>query len=48
MHVFSDHTLAAFLGYLEGRYTIRPAANPTVILSRATLPYRTVLVLPGY
>lgn len=48
MHVFSDQTLESFLGYLQGRYTIKPSATPTVILSRATLPFRTVLVLPGY
>lgn len=48
MHIFSQATLARFLGYLEGRWTIAHSDTPALMLSRATLPYRQVLVLPGH
>ncbi len=48
MHMFGPYSLARFLGYLEDKYRVRRADTPTVVLSRNTLPFRTVLVLPGY
>jgi L-ascorbate metabolism protein UlaG (beta-lactamase superfamily) len=47
MHIFSEHTLARFLALVGGHYEIVFAESPSVTLSRATLPYRKVLVLPG-
>lgn len=47
MHWFSQSRLAQFLARLEGTYTVRTLGTADVTLSRATLPHRTVLVLPG-
>jgi len=47
MHYFSPFTLARFLDLVRDRYDIVISETPTVTLSRATLPYRQVLVLPG-
>ena len=47
MHWFSQSRLAQFLARLEGTYTVRTIGSADVTLSRATLPHRTVLVLPG-
>ena len=48
MHYFGAATLARFLDLLRDRWEIRTSDTPTVLLSRATLPHRQVLVLPGY
>ena len=48
MHYFGQTTLARFLDLLRERYDIRTSDTPTVTLSRATLPTRQVLVLPGH
>lgn len=47
MHVFSEQRLAQFLALIEERYPVEWSASPTVLLSRATLPQRGTLVLPG-
>jgi L-ascorbate metabolism protein UlaG (beta-lactamase superfamily) len=47
MHYFSAYTLAGFLELMRGRYQVVVKEEPTVVLTRATLPYRQVLVLPG-
>ena len=47
MHYFDASTLRRFLLLMKGRYKIDVREEPTVVLSRLTLPYRTVLVLPG-
>jgi L-ascorbate metabolism protein UlaG (beta-lactamase superfamily) len=47
MHYFSPFTLARFLDLVRSRYDVMISKTPTVTLSRATLPYREVLVLPG-
>jgi len=47
MHYFSAYTLAGFLELMRGRYEIVVKEEPTVVLTRTTLPYRQVLVLPG-
>jgi L-ascorbate metabolism protein UlaG (beta-lactamase superfamily) len=47
MHVFSEQRLAQFLALIEERYPVEWSAGPTTLLSRATLPQRGTLVLPG-
>jgi L-ascorbate metabolism protein UlaG (beta-lactamase superfamily) len=47
MHYFGAATLGRFLARLEGRWQVVTGENPTVSFSRATLPWRQVLVLPG-
>lgn len=47
MHYFGPSTLARFLDLLRDRYDVRTSDDPTVVLSRATLPQKQVLVLPG-
>ena len=49
MHYFGAHTLARFLDMIRGRgrYEVVMSDTPTVTLSRATLPFGKVLVLPG-
>jgi L-ascorbate metabolism protein UlaG (beta-lactamase superfamily) len=46
MHWFGERTLGRFLTVLEGTWAIDRAASPVLVLSRATLPYRRVIVLP--
>lgn len=47
MHYFSAHTLARFLDLIRDRYDVEIREEPTLVLTRATLPYRRVVVLPG-
>ena len=47
MHYFGPSTLNRFLSLIGDRYEVEVAELPTVVLSRPTLPYRKVLVLPG-
>ena len=47
MHYFGPSTLSRFLSLIGDRYEVEVADVPTVVLSRHTLPYRKVLVLPG-
>ncbi len=47
MHYFNPSTLARFLTLLGDRYERVFSEAPTITLSRQTLPYRKVLVLPG-
>jgi L-ascorbate metabolism protein UlaG (beta-lactamase superfamily) len=47
MHYFSTYTLAGFLELVRGRYEVVVEEEPTIVLTRTTLPYRQVLVLPG-
>lgn len=47
MHYFGPSTLNRFLSLIGDRYEVEVAEVPTVVLSRPTLPYRKVLVLPG-
>jgi L-ascorbate metabolism protein UlaG (beta-lactamase superfamily) len=47
MHYFGPSTLHRFLDLIGDRYEVEIASTPTVVLSRQTLPYRKVLVLPG-
>ena len=47
MHYFGPSTLNRFLSLIVDRYEVKVADLPTVVLSRPTLPYRKVLVLPG-
>jgi L-ascorbate metabolism protein UlaG (beta-lactamase superfamily) len=48
MHVFSEATLDKFLARAAEFYTVRRAAEPAIVLSRAGLPaIPEVLVLPG-
>jgi L-ascorbate metabolism protein UlaG (beta-lactamase superfamily) len=46
MHYFSAQRLAGFLARFEG-WEVRTGESARVVLSRLTLPYRQVLVLPG-
>jgi L-ascorbate metabolism protein UlaG (beta-lactamase superfamily) len=47
MHYFGPSTLHRFLSLIGDRYEVEVAQVPIVTLSRPTLPYRKVLVLPG-
>ena len=47
MHYFGPSTLSRFIDLIGDRYEVEIADEPTVVLSRHTLPYRKVLVLPG-
>jgi len=47
MHYFSSFTLSRFLDLMRERYEVVIKEEPTITLTRATLPYRQVLVLPG-
>jgi L-ascorbate metabolism protein UlaG (beta-lactamase superfamily) len=47
MHYFGVATLQRFLALVGDNYEVEIADVPSVVLSRHTLPYRKVLVLPG-
>ena len=47
MHYFGPSTLNRFLSLIGDRYEVELMQLPVVALSRPTLPYRKVLVLPG-
>lgn len=47
MHYFAAGSLERFLFLIESRYDPVFMEEPSVVLSRLTLPYRKVLVLPG-
>jgi L-ascorbate metabolism protein UlaG (beta-lactamase superfamily) len=47
MHYFGPSTLSRFIDLVGDSYEVEIVATPTVVLSRHTLPYRKVLVLPG-
>ncbi len=48
MHYFSSFTLSRFLDVARPDYEVKIATEPTVVLSRATLPSKPqILVLPG-
>jgi L-ascorbate metabolism protein UlaG (beta-lactamase superfamily) len=47
MHYFSAFTLTRFLDLMRERYEVVVKQEPTIVLTRATLPYRQLLVLPG-
>ncbi|MGQ9371005.1 MBL fold metallo-hydrolase [Azospirillum sp. ST 5-10] len=47
MHWFSEDRLARFLAAMEPDYAVAVRDTPTEVFSRATLPRRTVVVLPG-
>ncbi len=49
MHYFRPETLARFVNGLSGSFAVDYQADPTVVLSAATLPERPkLIVLPGY
>jgi L-ascorbate metabolism protein UlaG (beta-lactamase superfamily) len=48
MHYFGSSTLRRFVSLIGDRYEVEIAEVPTVVLSRPTLPYRKILVLPGF
>ncbi len=47
MHFFSEVTRERFVALFAGRYPTRRSESPTVIYSRANLPDRELIVLPG-
>ena len=47
MHYFSPYTLAGLLERMRGRYEVVIKDEPTITLTRATLPWRQIVVLPG-
>ena len=47
MHYFSVYTLTGFVDLMRERYEVVIKEEPTVTLSRASLPWRQLLVLPG-
>lgn len=49
MHYFGSGSLDAFLAKMREKFEIKISEVPTIVLSRATLPKKTqVLVLPGF
>lgn len=48
MHFFSEVTLERFAALFAARYPVKRSESSTVILSRANLPDRQLLLLPGY
>lgn len=48
MHFFSRENLERFAERLASQYPIKRSDSPTVIFSRATLPDRQLLILPGH
>jgi L-ascorbate metabolism protein UlaG (beta-lactamase superfamily) len=47
MHYFNSATLGGFLQRMGNRYEVQTAESETVTLSRQTLPWRRILILPG-
>lgn len=47
MHYFGSAVLARFLELVEGEYELMMSETSTLVLSRASLPQRRVVVLPG-
>ena len=47
MHYFGAHTLERFLVMLSEDYEVDVRQTPDIVLSRATLPHRKAIVLPG-
>lgn len=48
MHYFGGASLERFIAALAGRYEPKLSDTPTVVLSRARLPQRQLLILPGH
>lgn len=48
MHFFSEVTLERFVALFAERYPAKRSESPTAIFSRANLPDRQLLLLPGY
>jgi L-ascorbate metabolism protein UlaG (beta-lactamase superfamily) len=47
MHYFGAERLGRFLQLMSDRWEVVMAETPTLALSRATLPWRQIIVLPG-
>ena len=47
MHYFGGAVLGRFLAEIEGDYRVDPRDSPELLLTRAALPAKTVIVLPG-
>lgn len=47
MHYFGAERLARFLGLMRDRWEVVMSETPKLALSRATLPWRRIVVLPG-
>lgn len=47
MHYFGSSVLGRFLAEIEDEYAIELRETPELLLARANLPSRTVIVLPG-
>jgi len=47
MHFFGRHTLERFIGLVSDRYEAVQSDTPTITISRLTLPYRKLIVLPA-
>jgi L-ascorbate metabolism protein UlaG (beta-lactamase superfamily) len=47
MHYFGSSVLGRFLAEIEDEYAVELRETPELVLSRTTLPQRTVVVLPG-
>jgi hypothetical protein len=48
MHFFSEVTLERFVARFSGKYPVKRSESPTVVFSRANLPDRQLLLLPGH
>ncbi len=47
MHYFGAERLGRFLGLMRDRWEVVVSESPKLALSRATLPWRQIIVLPG-
>lgn len=47
MHYFGSSVLGRFLALVEGEWAVRTQPAPELLVARASLPQRTVIVLPG-
>jgi len=48
MHFFGEATLEQFVELFKGRYPVKRSESSTALFSRATLPDRQLLLLPGH
>jgi L-ascorbate metabolism protein UlaG (beta-lactamase superfamily) len=48
MHFFGEVTLERFAALFAGKYPTKRSESPTVIFSRANLPDKQLLILPGF
>jgi hypothetical protein len=48
MHYFGSSVLGRFLDLIDEEYRVELKETPELLLARANLPQRSVVVLPGH